>query len=256
MEYITLKNANSYYFLIPDNESKRSYENLVFTLDSIVYLFKKFFPNLDKTDLFIINDKNLKNPMCFKTKKIIFLTCSSDLWCRAAYQFAHELCHYMIPNEVCTNLRWLEESICELASSYFLPQISTLWKMQNNKFKTVNNKPYYPCFTEYINKNSKKATPFDLSQLANSEQTSSILQKLINNCEIRDKNLHIANNLLPIFQKHPETWEAIPLLGDIPSDLSLKDSLQYWYAKSPHKCHTGLNEIGILFGIKSYLDNF
>ena len=56
-------------------------------------------------------------PQCFKTTGTVFLT--SDTLHNpnmAVYQFAHELCHLLIPGNVTQRFKWFEETICRCAS--------------------------------------------------------------------------------------------------------------------------------------------
>lgn len=52
-------------------------------------------------------------------KHLIKLSTGGDFWCQWVYQFAHEYCHHLIDGGLVrqtVGLRWLEESICHVAS--------------------------------------------------------------------------------------------------------------------------------------------
>ena len=52
-------------------------------------------------------------------KHLIKLSTGGDFWCQWVYQFAHEYCHHLIDGGLVrqtAGLRWLEESICHVAS--------------------------------------------------------------------------------------------------------------------------------------------
>ena len=89
--------------------------------------------------------------------KIILLNTTIDFWNQAAYQFSHELCHMLIPKNVIDELRWLEESICETASYFFLKRISPVWKDNNIDYKDACGNLYDIQFIEYIENESYKA---------------------------------------------------------------------------------------------------
>lgn len=223
-------------------------DNLLFVLHSVAHVTNISLPLVGIRPVVIIIDPTKKNPTCHRSLQKIYLSSPPTRWCKMAYQFAHELCHYVIPSEVPFNLRWLEESICELSSYYFLPKISKYWKRIGINLKTSDGELYYPFFTSYVEDDQKKAVSFDLASFCSSTHTSSDLLKLIKDCEIRNMNTHVANELLPIFKSHPKTWHAIPLLASINSNMSLEASLAEWIALSPEESHIGLQKIAQIFG--------
>lgn len=214
-------------------------QRLIFTLDSIATLFDKYF---DSTKSFLIVSiwRNEESPMCVRSNHRIFLNVNPFIWNQAAYQFAHELCHYMIHDNVCDNLRWLEESICQTASYFFLYELTDYWLSLNIDYTTSDGSLYALKFSQYVYKDSEKANKFDVTFPAE-------IASLEDNCYNRDKNRHVANLLLPIFQKYPDTWKAIPFLCQIPPNLSLYDSLKIWLMNSPCKSRNGLMAIERIF---------
>lgn len=228
-------------------------ENTLLVLHSVAHVFNISIP-LDKiSPLTIIVDTTREMPTCFRSINSIYLSSPHTEWNRLAYQFAHELCHYIIASDVPTNLCWLEESICELSSYYFLPKITKYWKRLGIELQTADEhpEPYFPLFSTYVEKDCKKAVPFNLAKLALSP--SQDLYDLENNCKLREKNAYIANNFLPIFKKHYRTWRAIPYLCQITPHQSLSNSLAEWIELSPPESHTGLIEIARLFGAQESL---
>lgn len=194
--------------------------------------------------------ENVKNPVCYREPGLIILKANPNKWDQLSYQLAHEMCHRIIPNEVTKNLRWLEESICEMSSYFFLPQLSKRWRRK--KFNLVNaktKKPYYSQFEKYVKNDWKKAIEVNLSSFS-AYPPSDELQMLINNCELREQNAYIAKALLPIFNSHPNTWHAVPFLGALSPDVSLETSLTEWIRLSPKECHIGLQKIAEIFGTK------
>ena len=91
----------------------------IFTLKCIIQLFDEYLPRNNSRSLMILLDDSDDSPICYKKENTILLNTEPFLWSQAAYQFSHEYCHYMIPDDVCENLRWFEESICELSSHFF-----------------------------------------------------------------------------------------------------------------------------------------
>lgn len=225
--------------------------NTHFVISALLHVMSSKLPieNVPSTQISFSEDRG--NPVCDRMSGVIILTAKPTSWCQLAYQLAHEMCHRVIPNDVVQNLRWLEESICELSSYYFLPLLTEY--LQRNKLRSLElantNIPYYPEFKKYVSADRQKAEPLKLSSFA-SDTPPSELQLLINNCELRGKNAYIATSLLPVFNKYPRTWHAIPFLCTLSSDLSLKASLTEWIKLSPKECHIGLQKIAKIFGVE------
>lgn len=229
--------------------SKIEGQPFLFVIDSLLHVMSISLPVESSPNVIISFDRSRNFPVCFRQIRTIFLTAPHSQWDRLSYQLSHEMCHMLIAEDVPENLRWLEESICELSSYYFLPKLSKYWRRKKCGFINAStNKPYYPEFESYVKNDSKKATPFDLSTFASINPPSDLIE-LTGNCELRFKNAHVANCMLPIFNKHPEIWHAVPYLCHITPNLSFQDSLKEWIALSPPESHTGLKKISNLFGL-------
>ena len=224
--------------------------NTVFVVSSLLHIMDSKLPIKNAPSTKISFSENRENPICYRDLGLIILTANPNKWNQLAYQLSHEMCHHVIPNKVTQNLRWLEESICELSSYYFLPRLSKQWRRKNvNLVYAKNNKPYYPAFENYVKDNRKKAVEVDLSSFSE-VPPSNELRALIGNCELREKNAYIAITLLPIFNRYPCTWRAVPLLGSLSPDLSLEASLTEWIELSPEESRIGLQKIAEIFGVK------
>lgn len=222
--------------------------NTHFVISSLLHVMSSKLPIKSVPSTKIVFSENIEKPNCDRDSGFIFLAVNPNTWDQLAYQLAHEMCHRVIPNDVVRNLRWLEESICELSSYYFLPQLSKYWRRKNvNLVYKQTNKPYYPAFEKYVKNDRKKAIELDLSSFT-VLPPSDELKSLIDDCEIREKNAYIATSLFPIFNKYPRTWHAIPLLGALSPDFSLEASLAEWIALSPEESHIGLQKIAQIFG--------
>lgn len=222
---IPLNNHEQYTFETNVNDF-----NTVFTLNSIVSLFDEYFGfNDSNLTICIYDDENF--PLCNRLEHQIYLNVEIGFYQQEAYQFSHELCHFMIPKDVCKNLRWFEEALCEMASIFFLKRMPEKWLDIHN-----SEKEYAIGFYKYAINRTKNETKFDITN--NSE-----LQVLENECYIRDKNMYIANLILPIFEKYPNTWRAVPYLCEIPSGLSFLQSLKKWIGLSPKESRKGLRKI-------------
>lgn len=221
-------------------------ENLIYTLDSVTYLFTRYFPEALNRPLTvsIINDDAF--PVCYREPKTIILNTFPEYWCQAAYQFAHEFCHYMIPYDVCTNMRWFEESLCETASCYFLLKLTKYWKRIGCTLCNTSGEPFADSFTSYVINEMNNYTTFNMLspvEIANLEQ----------DCYQRAKNRYVASHLLPVFQKYPNTWMAIPFLCQVKENQDFSNSLKEWTEMSLPESHCGVLEICHLFGVSESL---
>lgn len=146
------------------NTSKFNDNSLTFLLDSLLHVMNRSLPIINAPSGTIVFSDAYGCPICFRQTRFIFLSSPLTQWSRVAYQLAHEMCHFVIGSDVPQNLRWLEESICELSSYYFLPRLAKYWK-QNNIASVVaeTNEPYYFEFERYVKRDQKKAVSFNLS---------------------------------------------------------------------------------------------
>lgn len=132
--------------------------------------------------------------------------------------------------------------MCELASYYFLPRISDLWKVDP---PYANWSTYADAFTTYVQDDMKKATPFDLNLLSN----PSAMEYLSQNEYDRGKNAYIAINLLPIFESDPELWSAVPLLFSAPERSTITEALHHWHDHVPEKHQNSIERILRVFSM-------
>lgn len=231
-----------------DSVSRFAANDAVFVLDSVLHVMNISLPINSVPKTIVLFQKSHGHPTCYNNSNLIILSADICSWDQIAYQFTHEMCHRVIPNPISHNLRWLEESICEMASYYFLPKISKYWKrIEINKF-AQNDELYFPYFASYAEESRRSYSSFDLSQLCALPETE-ILKQLASNPYIRDKNSYIAGCMLPFFKKHPLTWHAIPYLCNITSGQTLSNSLFEWIKISPLESQIGLNKIAQMFGL-------
>lgn len=238
-EFLYFPNTPSFLLQVPPNSSIDEISGFLITLDSLSALYKSFF-DLDDLYLTVILSKDPSAPVCYRKNRIILLNTELKFWSQAAYQFSHELCHFIIPEDVSNNLRWLEESICESASYYFLRKLTDFWIKKQIPYRTSGGKLYAYSFTSYVESNSFKAIPFNLKDQKE-------INNLESNCYQREKNAYIANLMLPIFLSYPELWKAVPILSSVQQVHHLSDALLEWREKSPIESQKGVDEIIKLF---------
>lgn len=211
-------------------------------LHSVYQVFIPCFQDtMNPRDVLVVHSAD--HPVTYRFQGTILLSAHDRFWCNYAYQFAHEFCHFQIRSSVPQQLRWFEESLCELASYYFLPRISALWKTNPPYPHWIT---YADNFTTYVQKDMQKAEPFDL----NFSNNPPILEHLTRNEYDRAKNSYIALKLLPIFDSAPNLWSSIHLLSDIPDGLGLIDSLRRWHNLAPEKHRCSIQQILRVFSIE------
>lgn len=110
---------------VPTDQEVKVLESL---LHEIVFLEQEYFG----TSIRPLRLENMpdcpKAPVTYRERQEIYVKCPESDPYRFAFQFTHELCHYLIPGEVAKHLRWLEESIAVLASRYFFLMLKTISK--------------------------------------------------------------------------------------------------------------------------------
>ncbi len=184
-------------------------------------IYKNTFNVTNLSNLPVCFDHSINSPCVSQDKTAIYLNCEIGYYCQAAYQLCHELCHIMINGKVNSKIRWLEESICECASLYFMQLISIAWK--NQDFFPE----YYVNFQKYVQNilsDTSKIKEFDISQL--SHKNSPITIYLSTHEYERDINRYIAIKLLPFFSKNPNLWKAFQNLYKIVNVDSIIETLQ------------------------------
>jgi hypothetical protein len=124
-------------------------------------------------------------------------------WCKFAYEFSHELCHIYCDPRV---NNWFVESLCDLASIYFLERLGIIW--------TEKGLDFGPAFLsykkDYIDKqlNSERLKGYNddfdwLKHEIKALQTSSD----------REINSAIALKLFPSFKADSTYWKILPFLS-------------------------------------------
>lgn len=216
-------------------------ENIREVLRSVDHVFRPCFgSSMNTNDLLVIHSDD--HPVTYSNHNVILLNAEDRYWCQYAYQFAHEYCHFQIGGNVPRQLRWFEESLCELASYFFLPRIGNLWKT-NPPYP--NWQDYAEKFREYSIHDQQKVTPFDLDFSDNSDT----LVHLIQNEYDRPKNAYVALKLMPVFEANPELWSVVHIIRNVPKNLSFSESMRCWRDLSPVAFRRDIETIAQLFSV-------
>ena len=216
-------------------------EDIRAVLESVDHVFRPCFgSSMNTNDLRVIHSDDI--PITYSNYNVILLSVEETRWNQYAYQFAHEYCHFQIGGNVPQQLRWFEESLCELASYFFLPRIGDLWKT-NPPYP--NWKDYAENFLKYSMCDQQKSTPFDLAFLNN----PSVLLYLGQNEYDRPKNAYVAIKLLPVFEANPCLWSVVHHIKSVPKNLTFSESLRCWRDLSPEEFRKDIGMIAQIFSI-------
>lgn len=107
-----------------------------------------------------------ETPQCFSGAQLIFLSTEGNYPQQHIYQFAHELCHFVIHKPVCSAYRWLSETLCEVMS----------WCALSWVYEHREDAPLWPCrgiyasFPDYIPTPGKTGWNLTGSPCANSSR--------------------------------------------------------------------------------------
>lgn len=175
------------------------------------------------------------------------LNTGGRLWAQHAFQFAHEFGHILANyDEHELRNKWFEESICEMASLFALRRMSETWKVRP---PYPNWKDYSPALATYADERLRPARLPPGKRLADWYRENEALLRQ-DSC-LRDKNTVVAAALLPLFEKRPESWQAIAWLNDGKSHgtRTFADYLGDWYARVPEKIRPIVRQIATEFAI-------
>jgi len=159
-------------------------------------------------------------------------------WHLYAYEFAHEFCHILSNYEenvgpgVSRYNQWFEEALCETASLFTLKNLAATWKKKpptpdlSGKDKKLNR--FFDLLIAEGHRQLPQHSPLAIWLASNEEQ-------LRRNPYQRKKNELVANLLLPLFERNPESWSTLSYLNLDPGDPgnNLRDYLLNWYQNSP-----------------------
>ena len=176
-------------------------------------------------------------------------------WAQMAFQFGHEFCHALAQHTAIAlrgwhppqhaNL-WFEESLCETGSLFVLQRLALSWAQQ----------PPYPNWQSYAPAMAKYAAdrlalpehqlPADTAFSAWFRENETALRA---NPRLREKNVIIARQMLPLFEAEPQGWDTLCYLnlGAHQQGKPLTQHLAEWQANSPAPVRAFVGKIAALF---------
>ncbi|NMG31887.1 hypothetical protein [Aromatoleum evansii] len=185
---------------------------------------------------------------------VIQLTARDERWYQYAYQFAHELCHVFTnfdhkaqsAERVAEHNQWFEESLCETASLFVLQQLAVKWA---SSAPTKNWLGYDQALAGYARRLLSERHRYLAADQSFPAWFAARQASLQSNPYAREDNELVATTLLPLFEAHPEYWQAIKYLNPDKASAGkpFADYLHDWLAASPDKRLP--REILALFGL-------
>ncbi len=175
------------------------------------------------------------------------LDTGDNLWAQWSFQFAHEFGHILSSyDEVRHRNKWFEETVCEVASLFVLRRLADTWGKEPSP---GHWKRYAPALRKYAEDRIGKAGLPEGQTLAKWYEAND--RQLRRTGEDRERNTLVAVQLLPLFQKSPEHWEAITWLAKAKKGHgeTLAEYLKAWQANCPEKHKPFVADIAAKFGI-------
>ncbi|EQO38509.1 hypothetical protein G714_04289 [Escherichia coli HVH 39 (4-2679949)] len=199
-------NIHSYNFgvISPDDLSQ-----LIF---SAINLMDKYYGKPTTGFIDIDNCSTMTYPNIYydSVRDIFFINLSTKdhLFSQYYYQFFHEHCHLKTNSyNIVGNYGWFEESICELASFFGMRKMAQHWKKNIVIKDSLPNYGY--SIEKYISKAQNKPGNHLPKKIVFKDWFLNNLSRLENDKYLRDKNAIIANQLLPLFERHTELWRLM-----------------------------------------------
>ncbi|MGY0229451.1 hypothetical protein ACW18R_08955 [Levilactobacillus brevis] len=170
----------------------------------------------------ITNDPSRKFPIKVAGENVIILAASSGCyWGQYAFQYAHELCHYLVDSKwPPMRDEWFEEVICECSSRYWLNWLS----------ESTFDPSFSESFKHYEVQRTFDTNSFNFKDLQNED--SQILTYFREHHEDRPHFNFLANQIMPIINDDPEIWSEMILLRTISDNFTFMENLNSLVSQS------------------------
>lgn len=159
------------------------------------------------------------DPQAERSNSIIFISRKAPMFVQYIYQFAHELCHFMIPGDVCKSYRWFEETLCQMMSWYALKSLYC----SRSERTTLLYPGLYAAIPDYVKSVQADRVPIKGRSLSDFIRLN--LPHLQAECYDRSMNRAVAYEIYPLFLNTPDLWKIVPSLHTLTDDTSLPDAL-------------------------------
>lgn len=169
---------------------------------------------------------------------LVHLHAKGENWHLYVYEFAHELCHILSNYEENAGIdaehynQWFEETLCETASLFTLKNLASTWKTSPPSPEWALHADRLQRFFDLLISEGHRRLPAHTPLATWLRDNEEHMRR---NPYLRDKNEVVANLLLPLFDGHPDKWDALSYLNLRPGEArnSLRDYLQDWYRNAP-----------------------
>lgn len=143
-----------------------------------------------------------------QTTYTVLLDTTDRYWAQYSYQFAHEFCHLISNYEqrFDTPNQWIDETICETASLFTLRSMGETWKETP---PYASWKEFAVHLTAYASAQAGKVKMEATDSTSWEEWLRRHEDKSREDPYDREGNRAIALRLLPLFEQHPEGWNAV-----------------------------------------------
>lgn len=187
---------------------------------------------------------------------IVRLSASDQRWSQYAYQFAHEFCHILSNydhrrqvGEAREQDQWFEEALCETASLYTLEHMAKTWAATPPYPQWTDYAPALQDYADNLRNEGHRRLPLRATLAGWFSGNRAALDE---NPYHRDRNEVVANLLLPLFEAHPEHWEAIGYLNPagFPEPRNFAQYLDNWRQATPEKHRLFIGQVIEMFGLE------
>jgi hypothetical protein len=176
-------------------------------------------------------------------------------WAQMAYQFGHEFCHALAQHTAIAlrgwhppkhaNL-WFEESLCETGSLFVLRRLAASWQRET---QPAVWRSFAPSMAQYAADHlalPERQLPADTTFPDWFRANQPALRA---DPRLREKNVIVARQLLPLFEAEPTGWDALCYLnlGAHQQGKPLAQHLTEWQNNSPASPHPFVAKIAALF---------
>ncbi|MEP6667883.1 MAG: hypothetical protein ABJF10_01950 [Chthoniobacter sp.] len=176
-------------------------------------------------------------------------------WAQMIFQFGHEFCHALAQHSTIAlrgwhpprhaNL-WFEESLCEASSLFVLRRLAVTWQ-QNAPYEVWRT--YAPTIAKYTSDRLARPEhqlPAETTFLTWFRQNETALRE---NACLREKDVIIARQMLPLFEADPAGWATACYLnlGTHQQGKSLTQHFSEWQNNSPSELRPFLSRLTSLF---------
>lgn len=211
----------------------------------------RFFPEYKLDPIVVTRGKQGPITLYERNKQreiVMRLDTHDTFWAQYSFQFAHEFCHVLTgyrdgkaPN------KWLEETLCEVASLYTLRAMAKSWE-ENPPY--AHWKDYRLALREYAQRRIDQYRQCDRAGVT--EFLAKNEKELRANGTNRELNTALAIVLLADFEAQPSGWEAVRWINTAPrgADDSLRTYLQNWRGAAPEKHRAFIERIAESLGQK------